>query len=314
VTGDQTVALTVSADQITGDAGANNITVTGSPNTGDFVNGGAGSDTLTLGAGFSAVSGSGLGVKNIETVTMTGVSNKNIIFLPYDAGSATVNISADGNGGDRYSTTADNGQNQILNFGSGLTGLKSGDVVDLGDGTADKVVLAGQGPNVASLSNVEIVITGFAADTVNLTSSLGSSNLISASDNDTYNLTSSAGSDVIAFASRYFGVGLTGFNSATDKLRFERGGGGGGDFLGDGNGDGSIDSSKFRIYDTTPPVQDNDDFWLFDLATKKLYYDIDANGVNTATVVVTFDATSNVGADNIASIIEFVASGSVPTS
>ena len=277
VTGNQTVALTDNGDQITGDAGANNITVTGSPNTGDFVDGGAGSNTLTLGAQFSAVSGSGLGVKNIETVAMSGASNKTIIFAPYDVGSATVNISADGNGGDKYLTSDGNPQNQILNFGSGVNGLKSGDIVDLGAGTGDKVVLAGQGPNVASLSNVEIVITGFASDTVNLTSSSGSSNLISASDNDTYNLTNSAGGDVIAFSSIKTNVNVTGFNAAIDKLRFERGDFG--DFKGDADGDGIIDSSKLRTMNPVgsdpqnppglDPVQDADDFWIFDLTTKK---------------------------------------------
>jgi len=307
VTGNQTVALTDQGDQITGNGSNNNITVTGSPNTGDFVDGGAGSDTLTLGAEFSAVPGSGLGVKNIETLTMTGNSNKIVVFAPYDAGSATVSISADGNGGDRYLTSDGNAQNQILNF-SGLNGLKTGDVVDLGGGTGDKVVLAGVA-NVASLSNVEFVITGSATDEVSMTSSAGSTNLISATGGDTYNLTNSAGNDVIAFSSAPGGgfspINVTGF-AAGDKLRFERD-----DWLGDANSDGAIDSGKLVSGAGVVTASDSDDFWIFNTTDKKLRYDADGNGSSSSPIVIIdFDDTSTI----TGAAFEFVANNTVPTS
>jgi hypothetical protein len=318
VTGNQTVALTANADQITGDAGNNEITVTGSPNTGDFVDGGGntnvsgangmqpGVDILNLTGDFSATGSNALGVMNIESIVMSGASSKHIMFGTYNPFPTTVRITPDGNGGDKYLVSSSDSQNQRLLF-NGLASnrqTQESDLIDLGGGTGDSVFLTSGHPLGATLANVENVEIGNNA-VVHLISSGGSNNLIFVNQNDTIDLTQSAGNDIITHksGSSPSGHSVNGFNGAGDSIKFLRA-----QFNGDTDNNNAIDVGKLLSGANKIAAEDEDDFWIFDTTTKILRYDSDGNGGNSATVVIDFDSTSTVDGSNIANVIQLISS------
>ncbi len=312
VTGNQTVALTSDGDQITADAGNNTITVTGSPTAGDFVDGGGntnvfgangmqpGVDILELTQNFAATGSNALIVRNFEQIKMTGASNKHIVF----DGSATVTITADGNGNDRYMVSGSDSQNQKLmfQFGSGRQ-LQSSDLIDLGGGIGDRVQFISS--LEVSVANVENVVMSGNSITVHLTSAAGSNNRISVQQNDTIDLTQSAGNDIITqqFGSTPANVAVTGFNAAVDRIKLNRG-----QFNGDADSDGAIDSGKLLIGAGVTAPGDADDFWIFNTTTKELFYDSDGNGGNSTDIKFDFDNLSTVDGSNIASVIALISS------
>lgn len=264
-----------------------------------------GVDILNLTEDFSATGSNVLGVKNIETITMSGASSKHIAFLPYDAAGQVVSITIDGNGNDRYLVVDSDSQNQKLSFANSFGGLlQASDVIDLGGGAGDTVYLSAAGEvSVANVENINILNNN---TTVRLTSSAGSNNVIFVQQNNSIDLTQSAGNDIIThqFGSSISGVAVTGFNATVDRIKLNRG-----QYSGDADSDGAIDSGKLRAGAGITTPGDSDDFWIFDTTTKILHYDNDADGGGSSTdQIIAFDSTSTVDGSNIGSVIALISS------
>ncbi|GGO25685.1 hypothetical protein GCM10010991_05610 [Gemmobacter aquaticus] len=248
-------------DSLTGDAEANRL----SGNLGDdTLSGDAGDDTLSGGAGNDSIlGGDGNDVLNgdagADSVlggtgddTLSGLADNDI--LRGDAGNDRV---LGGNGDDQLVGGAGN---DTLLGGYNHDTLRGGNGIDRLEGASGNDLLDGA-------AAADTLIGGTGADT-----------LIGGGGADF--LAGGGGADTFRFVARaHGGDTISGFSATVDRLEFE------GSAFGYGSATGKISMADCAMN----TAKDASDHWVYDQASRTLYFDADGNGSGAGVAIATFE-------------------------
>ena len=200
------------------------------------------------------------------------------------AASSTMVLSDGGN------TISINSSNLITN--GTLLGGNGADIINMSgagaigtinlQGGADSIQLSGS--NTVTVYNTEQIAGGTGIDNITFTGS-GSTAIGGSQGADTYNLSSTSGAvyTIKYSALNQIGDDINGFVSGTDKFVFNKT-----VFNGDANNNGALDALQSGAGSTSS--SNGSVYWVRDTTTNNLYYDADANGSNTGTLVADLDA------------------------
>ena len=235
----------------------------------ETIQGGSGTDSVTLGAGGNTVSvqgtietftgGSGTDILNLSS---TGVNLGNVSLIESING---------GTGNDNISFTGSTAVTLSGDAGTdSLTGGSGADTI-LGGADADSLT-GGEG--------ADTITGGAGADAIILTETTSVADIVN------YTATTE-GSDTISS-----------WLSGTDKLQFSRSA-----FNGDGNTDGALDAGTF-VSAAGAVASDSNDYWLFDTTTKTLKYDADGIGGGASVTIATFDDDASTGTASAATVVD----------
>jgi hypothetical protein len=202
-----------------------------------------------------------------------------VMILADGGNSITLNTSSFITNG---SLTGGTGADNVIMSGMGAIGT-----IDLMAGT-DSLKLADGGGSSITISNVEFLQGGTGSDAVNFIGT-GTTVIKGSSGVDSYTLPGTAGA---AYTFKYestaeIGDTINGFASGTDNFLFSRS-----SFLGDGNSDGAVDYFQSgNVTSVVTMVNSTTTYWVRNTTTNDLYYDADADGVGTGTLVANLDAS-----------------------
>ncbi len=254
----------------------------------DTITGSSGGDTIFGGAGDDIIN-NGLGSEG--SILIGGIGNDTFNFSAVNTdtfiagGSETDTINLNTAGTYELSTI---GVEIINGHATGdttvvMNNVLTGSTIDLGSSsTSDLLSLnnASGGYNL-TVSNTETINGSTGADTIILS---GSNNITFKGGDGADIVTASSNTDTFKFnATSEIGDTINSFASATDKFEFTRSA-----FNGDGNTDGALDALETGAGLTSSTGAA---YFVFDSTNNDLYYDADASGGGTGTLVADLDAT-----------------------
>ncbi|MGY8998735.1 MAG: hypothetical protein ACKVIK_02355, partial [Rhodospirillales bacterium] len=256
------------------------------------VTGMTGSEAFTGGADFGVIDFFGGMFGGVEEAVFDIVDDYYVAeATPVVAAAAATNYMDLSDGGN--TVTLDS--SQFVNGGT-LEGGDGADNVTISatavNGTVDldagnDTLTLSSGTNTLDIKATENITGGTGIDKLTMLSTSGTTTITGSQGDDV--ITTASGTEVFKYtALNQIGDTIKGFTSGTDKFELSSS-----IFNGDANSNGGLDSLEYGANATSST--NSGVYWVRDTSTNDLYYDADANGTGTGTLVADLDTSVALG-------------------